>query len=75
MAITKLIADSITSGAIASTPSFKAYGTTQSIADNSTTVIAYNSETWDTDSDYDNSTYSFTSQVAGKYFVYAIIRV
>ena len=59
----------------ANTPSFKAYGGTQAIADNTATVIAYNTELWDTDSDYDNSTYRFTPQVAGKYFVYSIIRV
>jgi len=57
------------------TPSFRAYGTTQAIAADTATVIAYNTESWDTDSDYDNSTYRFTPQVAGKYFVYAIIRV
>jgi hypothetical protein len=57
------------------TPSFKAYGTTQAIPNNTATVIAYNTELWDTDSDYDNSTYRFTPQVSGKYFVYSIIRV
>ena len=65
----------VTGAGGANTPSFKAYGGTQAIADNTATVIAYNTELWDTDSDYDNSTYRFTPQVAGKYFVYSIIRV
>jgi len=33
-----------------------------------------NSETLDTDSCYDTSTYKFTPQTAGKYFIYAAIR-
>ena len=65
----------VTGAGGANTPSFKAYGGTQAIADNTATVIAYNTELWDTDSDYDNSTYRFTHQVAGKYCVYFIIRV
>lgn len=57
------------------TPSFKAYGTTQSIPNSTTTVLAYTTESWDTNSNYDNSTYRFTPNVAGKYFVYAVRRL
>jgi hypothetical protein len=75
MAITKLIADSITSGAIASTPSFLAYlGSNQSVSTNTSTKVTIDTEVYDTDNAYDNSTnYRFTPQVAGKYFVYGCI--
>ena len=76
MAITKIIADSITSGAVANTPAFEAYlsSSDQSVSDNAYTKVQFNSETFDTDSAYDNSTnYRFTPQVAGKYFVYASV--
>lgn len=72
MAITKLIADSITSGAIANTPAFRAtMSTTQAISNNTSTIINFNTETYDTDSCYDTSTYRFTPNVAGKYLVIA----
>jgi len=72
MAITKLIADSITSGAIANTPAFRAtMSTTQAISNNTTTIINFNTETYDTDSCYNTSTYRFTPNVAGKYLVIA----
>ena len=76
MAITKLTADSITSGAIANTPAFQAYRSSgQSISTSTLTKIQFNSESFDTDSDYDNSTnYRFTPQTSGKYYVYAILR-
>jgi len=45
----------------------------QSISDNTETIVALNSETFDTDNAYDTSTYKFTPQVAGKYFVYSNI--
>lgn len=70
MAITKLIADSITSGAIANTPSFSVYlSANQSINNNTVTLIQFNTEYWDTDSAYDTSTYKFTvpSGQGGKY--------
>ena len=72
MAITKLIADSITSGAIASTPAFEAkLSSDQTIPDNTDTKVTFDTEEFDTDSAYDNSSnYRFTPQVAGKYFVY-----
>jgi hypothetical protein len=53
------------------TPSFRAYmGATQNLNDVTNTVVAYNTEAFDTDSAYDTSTYRFTvpSGKAGKYF-------
>jgi len=53
------------------TPSFRVYlGSTQTISDNTSTVVQYNTENFDTDSAYDTSTYRFTvpSGKAGKYF-------
>jgi hypothetical protein len=72
MAITKLTADSITSGAIASTPAFQAYrSATVTISDDTFTKVQFDTEVYDTDSCYDNSTnYRFTPTVAGKYFVH-----
>jgi len=53
------------------TPSFRAYvNGSQTVADNTSTVIQYDAESFDTDSAYDTSTYRFTvpSGKAGKYF-------
>jgi hypothetical protein len=76
MAITKIIADSITSGAIANTPAFQAFlSDNQTLADNTYVKIQANTESFDTDSAYDNSTnYRFTPQTAGKYAFYANVR-
>ena len=76
MAITKLVADSITSGAIASTPAFEAYrSSNQTISHATDTKIQYDTEVFDTDNAYDNSTnYRFTPQVAGKYFIFASVQ-
>ena len=72
MAITKLIADSITSGAIANTPAFEAsLSSDQTVSGGTETLVAYNTEHLDTDNAYDTSTYKFTPQTAGKYYVYA----
>ena len=53
-------------------PAFRAYrATSQSISDNTDTKVQIDTEDFDTDSCYDNSTnYRFTPTVAGKYFVY-----
>ena len=72
MAITKLTADSITSGAIANTPAFFAsISSDQSIPDNTVTLVALATEVLDTDSAFDNtaSNYKFTvpSGEAGNY--------
>jgi hypothetical protein len=59
-------------------PAFRAYLSTtdQTIPDATFTKIQFNTETFDTDSAYDNSTnYRFTPQVAGKYFFTAAIRM
>lgn len=60
-------------GAITNTPSFNAYLQTasQSIADETHTVIQFNATTLDTDSKFDTSTYRFTPTIAGEYFIYA----
>ncbi len=57
------------------TPAFEAKLTSdQAISDNTLTKVAFNSEAFDTDSKYDNSTnYRFTPTIAGKYFVYSQI--
>jgi hypothetical protein len=75
MAITKIIADSITSGAIANTPAFEAYlSSNQTFSDASYTKVNFNTEIYDTNSDYDNSSnYRFTPTVAGKYLVYSTL--
>jgi hypothetical protein len=77
---TAQIADlAVTSGKLASgvlptnTPAFEAYvSADQTITDNVMTKIQFDTELFDTNSDYDNSTnYRFTPTVAGKYSVYA----
>ena len=65
----------LASGAVANTPAFHAtLSSVQQTSDTTTTKIQFNSESFDTDSCYDNSTnYRFTPTTAGKYFVYASI--
>ena len=57
------------------TPAFEAYlSANQTISHDTETKIQFNTETYDTDNAYDNSTnYRFTPQTAGKYFVYGNI--
>ena len=58
----------------ANTPAFEAYlgDSMLSIADNTWTKVEFDTEVFDTDGDYDNSTnYRFTPQTAGKYCCYA----
>lgn len=51
-------------------PSFKAYiGTSQTLSAATWTKLAFNTEIWDTDADYDTATYRFTPGSAGKYSV------
>ena len=54
-------------------PAFKAYNeSTQTLTDDTFTKIVFDTEVFDTDSTYDNSTnYRFTPNVAGKYFVFS----
>jgi thiol:disulfide interchange protein len=64
------------SGGVANTPAFEAnMSSSQSVAQNTLTIAAYNAENFDTDNAYDTSTYKFTPQTAGKYFVYAKARL
>ena len=87
MAITKIQSESlnladdfaftgtITGAGGVNTPAFKAYlSSSQSISDASQTKIQFDTEDFDTDNVYDNSTnYRFTvpSGGAGKYFIFA----
>ena len=57
------------------TPAFQATNPQNGSVANSTEVLlSFNTEIYDTDSAYDTSTYRFTPQTAGKYFVYANCR-
>ena len=59
------------------TPAFEAYlSSSTDINDNTYTKIQFNTEVYDTDNCYDNSTnYRFTPTVAGKYFVYSYVLI
>ena len=79
MAITRLNNNSLTSitalpsaVAVSTTPAFHATKSANSnISSGTDTKIEFNSELFDTDNTYDNSSnYRFTPAVAGKYFVY-----
>ncbi len=56
-------------------PAFEAkLSADQAVSDVTTTKVQFDSEIFDTDNCYDNSTnYRFTPTVAGKYFVYSIV--
>ena len=58
-------------------PAFEAsLSSNQNISDATVTKVQVNTEVFDTDNCYDNTTnYRFTPNVAGKYFVYAYVRV
>ena len=60
----------------ANTPAFHAeLSSTQTISDATTTKVQFNTEIYDTNNNYDNSTnYRFTPTVAGKYFCYSVVR-
>lgn len=79
MAITKIIADSITSGAIANTPAFSVRRNgNQTVSDGSWTKIQFNHEILDSDDAFDSSTnYRFTvpSGKAGKYMLFVNVYV
>ncbi len=52
-------------------PAFHAYlGANQTAADATATKLNINTETYDTDSCFDTSTYRFTPTEAGKYLIY-----
>ena len=65
-------------GAMANTPAFQAYNSSDqgSMGDNTYTKLILNTEVYDTDSAYDNSSnYRFTPQVAGKYYCYGQVTI
>mgnify|MGYP003625812209 CR=1 FL=1 len=75
MAITKIIADSITSGAIANTPAFFAHSASdQNISDNSYTKVTLGTEVFDVGGCFASSRFTVPSGQAGKYFLYGSIR-
>ena len=62
-------------GAITNTPSFFAYqSSAQSIGNATQTIVQYDTVLYDTNSSYSNSTYRFTPQTAGKYYVGMTVR-
>ena len=60
----------------ANTPYFEAYlNSNQSISNETYTKVQFNTETYDTASDYDNSTnYRYTPTTSGKYYVYTRVQ-
>ena len=70
---------SITTANLNNAPAFQARisgNVTNGASDGSVRKVEFNSEEFDTDNAYDNSTnYRFTPQVAGKYYVFAKITV
>jgi hypothetical protein len=84
MAITKIQSESlnladtynftgdVTGAGGVNTPAFQAtLSANQTITQATNTIVAFNTEDFDTASAYDTSTYKFTPQTAGKYFFYA----
>ena len=63
----------LNNAAMKATPAFHAnLSAGQNISDNSLTKVQFNTEVFDTDSCYDNSTnYRFTPTVSGKYYCYS----
>ena len=62
-------------GGMANTPAFYAYlSSTQSVTNGANTKVQINTEIFDSDNAFDNSSnYRFTTQTAGKYFVYGAV--
>ena len=52
------------------TPAFAATKASQTLVDATATIVQVDTEVFDTDSCYDISTYKFTPDVSGKYFIY-----
>jgi hypothetical protein len=56
-------------------PAFHAtVSATQAIAQDTTTLVQFNSEVFDTNGCYDTSTYLFTPTESGKYYIYSMVR-
>jgi len=65
------LASTITGGTLTNTPAFLAYpSSAQTISANTITTGAYNTEVYDTDGDYDTSTYIFTPTKAGTFYIF-----
>jgi hypothetical protein len=88
MAITKIQSESlnlsdnydftgtVTGAGGVNTPAFRAYmGSVQTISNASVTKLNFNTESYDTDSNYDTLNYRFTPTTAGKYLVTASVRL
>ena len=57
-------------------PAFQAYMSANQVISNDTdTVLQFNTEEYDTAGAYDTSTYKFTPQTAGKYFILSLIHI
>jgi hypothetical protein len=64
------------SGPFTNVPAFEAYlGSSTTLSDNTQTKLPANTETYDTNSCYDTSTYKFTPTVAGKYLCYGQVNI
>jgi hypothetical protein len=60
----------VQSAGATNTPAFSAYiSGNQSISNNTATTVAYNTEVFDTGSDFNNSTYKWTVPETGKYLM------
>ena len=58
------------------TPYFQAtLSSDQTVNQNTSTIVAFDTEDFDTGSAYDTSTYKFTPQTAGKYFCYSVLHL
>jgi len=71
-----ITAADLASGVGVNTPAFEAYlSSTQTVSNDTETKIQFDTERFDTDSCYNNSTnYRFTPTTAGKYFCYTSLR-
>ena len=69
-------AATLAAAGLSNTPAFAAFlSANQSIANATYTKLEFETETYDSDGTYDNSsTYRFTPAVSGKYFIYACTR-
>ena len=77
MAITKIIADSITSGAIANTPAFSAKSTANQtgLSSGGWTKIQFDTATFNVGSNYDTTNDKFVAPSDGKYFFTASLKI
>tara|TARA_R100000773_G_C4208844_1_gene108936 strand:+ start:506 stop:1102 length:597 start_codon:yes stop_codon:yes gene_type:complete len=67
---------SFSAAGLANTPSFYAFlNANQSASTGADTIVTLNAEAYDTDNAFDTSTYKFTPQTAGKYFLYGQARI